>query len=97
MRPEMARHIPDKIASRPRRRDASNLIGEISLAALRERRGATYRANKFPGIVVKMSQAQTFLATFEIDHRNHANAGRHLDSRAAYDLRGCLYGSAADA
>src|SRR5436189_2582710 len=27
----------------------------------------------------------------------HANAGCHLDSRAAYDLRSCLYGPAADA
>ena len=43
-----------------------------------------------------MSQALTFLATFEIDHQGHANAGCHLDSRTAYDLRSCLYGSASD-
>jgi len=43
-----------------------------------------------------MRQALTFLATFQIDHHGHANAGRHFDSRTAYNLRSCLHGSAAD-
>lgn len=54
------------------------------------------RTHKFPGIVPKLRQALTFLATFKIDHDGHANAGRHLDSRTADDLRRCLYGPASD-
>ena len=54
------------------------------------------RTHKFLGIVPKMRQALTFLATFKIDHDGHANAGCHLDSRTAYDLRSCLHGPASD-
>ena len=53
-------------------------------------------AYKFPCNVLKMRQALTFLATFQNDHRSHANADRYIDLGAAHHLGRSLHRSGAD-
>src|ERR1700753_3390346 len=50
----------------------------------------------FRGIVPKMDETQTFLATIENDHGTHENAGRYLHSCAADHFRGGLHRPALD-
>jgi hypothetical protein len=45
----------------------------------------------FLWFVQKMSQALTFLATIENDHRGHESSGRYFDSGAAHDFRSGLH------
>jgi hypothetical protein len=44
----------------------------------------------FRGIVLKMHETQTFLATIKNDHGTHENAGCYLHSRASDDYGGGL-------
>jgi hypothetical protein len=50
----------------------------------------------FRGIVLKMQETQTLLATIGNDHWNDENAGRYLHSRTAHDYRRGLYRPAFD-
>jgi hypothetical protein len=53
-------------------------------------------ANKFHRIVLKMRQAQTFLATFKNDHLIYEDVGRYFDFGAAHDFGRSLYRPDAD-
>jgi hypothetical protein len=95
-RQNWGRHIPDIIRNRAIRRDEQRKIDEIAPTAGRSGRRGPASANKFHGMVAKMRQALTFLATFENDLWNHENAGRDLDSGAAHHVGGRLYRPTAD-
>lgn len=93
---ESRRHNPDIIGIRSQQHHAPELKAEIALRHA-GRGGCMARpANKFHWIVLKMRQAQAFLATFESDHRGHENVGRYLVLGAAHDLGRRLYGPVAD-
>jgi hypothetical protein len=85
-------HIPDIIGIRSRWRDATDLKAEFRLPTAGRGGREAPSANKFHRIVLKMRQAQTFLATFENDHWHHENVGRYFSSGAAHDFGRGLYG-----
>ena len=71
------------------RRDSSNLVFQ----RIRE---AAHAVMKFPGTVLKLDQAQTFLATIGIDDCGHEDFGSYFDSGAAHNYWSGLYRPAFD-
>jgi hypothetical protein len=95
MSPESICHIPDIIGISSQWRDATDLKAEFRFQPASRSSREAASANKFHWIVLKMRQAQTFLATFENDHWPHENVGRYFGSGAAHDFGRCLYGPVA--
>ena len=89
-------HILDTFGIRLRQRHAPELKAEIAFRPAGRGGPAAIAANKFHWIVLKMRQAQTFLATFENDDYRHENVGRYLSFGTAHAFGRCLYGPVAD-
>jgi hypothetical protein len=89
-------HIPDTFGIRSRQHHAPELKAEFAFRPASRGGPVAIAANKFHWIVLKMRQAQTFLATFENDDQCHENVGRHLSFGTAHAFGRCLYGPVAD-
>jgi hypothetical protein len=89
-------HIPDTFGIRSQQHHAPELKAEFAFRPASRGGPVAIAANKFHRIVLKMRQAQTFLATFENDDCCHENVGRYLSFGTAHAFGCCLYGPVAD-
>jgi hypothetical protein len=76
--------------------DVTEPTAEIPRRSLGQYKREPTAANKFHWIVLKMREAQTFLATFKNDHPIHEDFGRYFDFGAAHDFGRSLYRPDAD-